>query len=125
MKVYEVISEAKQARPTKRQSQSSKGMHLFGDAEKANSDYVQFRLGMAVASTDGKTMPNIDAKSWIGKKKAAFPYTQEEADMLKLAYKAVGADYKDLNHGDMKSKELDTINKSSPVSKPKRNKYGV
>lgn len=125
MKVYEVISEARQARPTKRQSQSSKGMHLFGDAEKANSDYVQFRLGMAVASTDGKTMPNIDAKSWIGKKKAAFPYTQEEADMLKLAYKAVGADYKDLNHGDMKSKELDTINKSSPVSKPKRNKYGV
>lgn len=125
MKVYEVISEARQARPTKRQSQSSKGMHLFGDAEKANSDYVQFRLGMAVASTDGKTMPNIDAKSWIGKKKAAFPYTQEEADMLKLAYKAVGADYKDLNHGDMKSKELDTINKVSAVAKPKRNKYGV
>jgi hypothetical protein len=125
MKVYEVISEAKQARPTKRQSQSSKGMHLFGDAEKANSDYVQFRLGMAVASTDGKTMPNIDSKSWIGKKKAAFPYTQEEADMLKLAYKAVGADYKDLNHGDMKSRELDTINKVSSVAKPKRNKYGV
>ena len=125
MKVNEIISEAKQAKITKRQSQSSKGMHLFGDAEKANSDYVQFRVGMAVASTDGKTMPDIDPKSWIGKKKAAFPYTQEEADMLKLAYKAVGASYEDLNHGDLESKELDTTNKVSTVAKPKRNKYGV
>jgi len=45
--------------------------------------------------------------------------------MLKQAYKAVGANYKDLNHGDMESKELDTINKTSPVAAPKRNKYGV
>ncbi len=125
MKIYEIISEAKEAKLTKRQSQSSKGIHTFGDAEKANSDYVQFRVGMAAAATDGKTMPDIDAKSWIGKKKASFPYTKEEADILKMAYKAAGADYKDLNHGDLESKELDTVNKVSPVSKPKRNKYGV
>lgn len=125
MKIREIISEAKSAKLTKRQSQSSKGIHTFGDAEKANSDYVQFRVGMAAASTDGKTMPDIDPKSWIGKKKAAFPYTKEEADILKMAYKAAGASYTDLNHGDMESKELDTVQKNSPVAKPKRNKYGV
>jgi hypothetical protein len=125
MKVLEIINETKEAKLTKRQSQSSTGIHTFGDAEKANSDYVQFRVGMAAASTDGKTMPDIDAKSWIGKKKAAFPYTKEEADILKMAYKAAGASYTDLNHGDLESKELDNINKISPVSKPKRNKYGV
>lgn len=125
MKVNEIISEAKEAKMTKRQSQSSKGIHTFGDAEKANSDYVQFRVGMAAAATDGKTMPDIDAKSWIGKKKASFPYTKEEADILKMAYKAAGASYTDLNHGDMESKELDSTYKTSPVSKPKRNKYGV
>ncbi len=127
MKVNEIITEAKikQAKMTKRQNQSTRGVNLFGDAERANSDYVQFRVGMAVASTDGKTAPNIDAKSWIGKKKGAFPYTKQEQDMLKLAYKAAGADYDDINHGDMESKELDSINKISPVAKPKRNKYGV
>lgn len=125
MKIYEIIAEAKEAKLTKRQSQSSKGIHTFGDAERANSDYVQFRVGMAAASTDGKTMPDIDPKSWIGKKKAAFPYTKEEADILKMAYKAAGASYTDLNHGDLESKELDSTYKTSPVSKQKRNKYGV
>lgn len=125
MKVLEIINETKEAKLTKRQSQSSRGIHTFGDAEKANSDYVQFRVGMAAAATDGKTMPDIDAKSWIGKKKASFPYTKEEADILKMAYKAAGASYTDLNHGDLESRELDNTNKISPVSKPKRNKYGV
>jgi hypothetical protein len=45
--------------------------------------------------------------------------------MLKQAYKAVGATYQDLNHGDMESKELGTVNTTSPVAKPKKNKYGV
>jgi hypothetical protein len=127
MKVYEIVNEAKvkQAKMTKRQNQSTRGVHLFGDAEKANSDYVQFRVGMAAAATDGKTMPDIDAKSWIGKKKGAFPYTKEEADILKMAYKAAGADYDDLNHGDMNSKELDSTQKVSPVAKRKTNKYGI
>jgi len=127
MKVSEVITEAKvkQAKMTKRQNQSTLGVNLFSDAEKANSDYVQFRVGMAAAATDGKTMPDIDAKSWIGKKKAAFPYTKEEQDILKIAYKAAGAKYDDLNNGDLASKELDSVNKTSPVAKPKRNKYGV
>lgn len=125
MKVNEIISEAKEGKLTKRQQQATRGVHTFGDAEKANSDYVQFRVGMAAAATDGKTPPDIDAKSWIGKRKASFPYTKEEADILKMAYKAAGADYKDLNHGNMNSEELDTVNKTSPVSKPKRNKYGV
>lgn len=127
MKVQEIITEAKikQAKMTKRQNQATRGAHLFGDAEKANSDYVQFRVGMAAASTDGKTKPDIDAKTWIGKKKAAFPYTKEEADMLKMAYKVAGASYNDLNNGDMRSKELDTVHKTSPVNKPKRNKYGI
>lgn len=125
MKVREIINEVRGTKLTKRQSQSSAGIHTFGDAERANSDYVQFRVGMAAAATDGKTMPDIDAKSWIGKKKAAFPYTKEEADILKMAYKAAGASYKDLNKGDLESKELDTVQKNSPVSKPKRNKYGV
>jgi len=125
MKVYDIITEVSQPKPTKRQSQSSKGMNIYGDKEKADSTYVAFKLGQAMASTDGKTKPEIDAKSWYGKKKTVHPYTKEEQDMFVQAAKAVGADYTDLNHGDMQSRELDSTNKTSPVAKIKTNKYGV
>ena len=125
MKVTEIISEAKRAKITKRQSQSSRGISIYGDAERANSDYVAFKLGQAMACTDGKAVPEIDAKSWHGKKKTIHPYTDVENEMFKKAAKAVGADYTDLNHGDMRSLELDSIQKHSPIAKPKRNKYGV
>ena len=125
MKVIDIISEAKQAKISKRQSQSSRGISTYGDSEKMNSDYVAFKLGQAMAGSDGKTAPEIDAKSWHGKKKTVHPYTEVENEMFKKAAKAVGADYTDLNHGDMESKELDTTNKISPVAKIKKNKYGI
>lgn len=127
MRAKEFIQEAKssQSKITKRQQQSTAGLNTYSDGERWNSDYVAYRLGMAVASTDGTNTPNMDAKSWIGKSKSTHPYTQEEQEMLKKAYKAVGANYQDLNHGDIKSQELDTINNSSPVAKIKRNKYGI
>lgn len=125
MKVIDIISEAKQAKITKRQNQSSRGISIYGDAEKANSDYVAFKLGQAMAGSDGTTPIDIDAKSWHGKKKTVHPYTEVENEMFKQAAKAVGASYTDLNHGDMKSKELDSTNKISPVAKIKKNKYGV
>jgi hypothetical protein len=125
MKVYDIITEVSQPKPTKRQSQSSRGLNIYGDSEKANSDYVAFKLGQAMAGTDGKTKPDIDAKSWHGKKKTIHPYTEIEQEMFKQAAKAVGANYKDLNNGDMRSLELETTNTVSPVAKPKRNKYGV
>ena len=45
--------------------------------------------------------------------------------MFEKAAKAVGANYTDLNNGNMNSMELETTNKVSPVAAPKRNKYGV
>jgi hypothetical protein len=125
MKIYEIITEVRQPKPTKRQNQSSRGMNIYGDAERANSDYVAFKLGQAMAATDGTTVPDVDGKSWHGKKKTIHPYTEIEQQMFEKAAKAVGADYEDLNKGNMKSMELDTTNKVSPVAKPTRNKYGV
>lgn len=125
MKIYEIITEVRQPKPTKRQSQSSRGLSIYGDSEKANSDYVAFKLGQAMAGTDGKSKPDLDGKSWHGKKKTIHPYTEVEHEMFKQAAKVVGADYHDLNKGDMRSLELETTNTTSPVAKPKRNKYGI
>jgi hypothetical protein len=119
------LQEATEKKITKRQQQSSTGLNTYSDGEKWNGDYVAYRLGMAAASTDGKNEPNMDAKSWVGKSKSTHPYTKEEQEILKKAYKAVGAKYKDLNHGDMRSLELDDTNKISPIAKTKKNRYGV
>jgi hypothetical protein len=125
MKVFEIITETKTGKITKRQSQSSRGISTYGDAERANGDYVAFKLGQAMAMSNGKDPIDINAKSWHGKKKTVHPYTDIENEMFKQAAKAVGAAYDDVNQGDMRSLELDSTNKTSPVAKPKKNKYGV
>ena len=119
------LAESTQKKITKRVQQSTTGLNTYGDSEKVSGDYTSYRLGMAVAGANGKDPIDMKAKSWVGKKKTTHPYTKEEQDMLKQAYKVVGASYKDLNGGDMNSLELDSTNKTSPVAKPKRNKYGV
>jgi len=115
MRAHEFISESSQKKISKRQSQSSVGLNTYGDSEHVSGDYTAYRLGMAVAGANGKDPLIMPAKSWIGKQKSTHPYTKEEQEMLKQAYKAVGAEYTDLNHGDMKSKELDDTYKTSPI----------
>jgi len=124
MKIKEIVLE--QAGKLKdRQRLAQRGMNKFSDAKKWNGDYTLYRLGLAVASTDGKTMPDVNDESWVGKWKLAAPYTQLEQDMLNLAYKAVDANVEDINKGDLRSQEGPTINRTSPVPEKKKNKYGV
>lgn len=128
MKVREIISEAAGSKLSKREQEATAGLHTYDDGPSLGtfgSDYGQYRLMMALACADGKTPPNMDATSWIAKKKTAHPYTDVEAEMLKQSYGVIGLKYDDLNKGDTKSKELDSTNKTSPIAKPKRNKYGV
>ena len=116
MRAKEFIVEKKEGKLTKRQQQPSRGIHRYGDGEHISGDYTAWKLGQAVALADGSGKElDIDAKSWAGKRKTAHPYSQVEADMLKQAYKAVGADWQDMNHGNMNSEELDTTNKYGPV----------
>ena len=125
IKEMTAMLESSQAKMSKRQQQSTRGVNTYGDSEHMSGDYTAYRLGMAVAGANGKDPIEMKAKSWIGKSKSTHPYTQEEQDMLKQAYKVVGATYQDTNKGDMESRELDGTHKVSPVAKPKRNKYGV
>ena len=116
MKILELITERKAGKLSKRQQNSTRGLHLFSDAEKANSDYTFNRVGLAAAMCDGTNNPDVDYLSWLGKRKVTAPYTKVEADILKQAYKLAGADHTDLNHGDMNSKELSSTNTVSPVA---------
>jgi hypothetical protein len=124
MKINEVIAESV-GKLSKRQQQSTRGLNKFTDGDRWNGDYTLYRLGLAVASTDGKSVPDTDKESWVGKWKVAAPYSQVDQDMLEKAYQAVGANYEDINHGDMRSQELESTNKASPVAVKKKNKYGI
>lgn len=116
MRAKEFINEARKApRPSKRQSQSSVGMEKFRDPGGYDRVYELNRIMMAVASADGENKPEMDSESWSGRFNTAHPYTEVEQKMLKQAFKLVGSDYVDFNHGDLRSKELDSTQTKSPV----------
>lgn len=126
MKIKEIIAEVRAGNIPDNFKQSSAGLHTFSDAERANTDYTHYRLGLALACSDGKgQLIDMDPKTFYGKKHTAHPYTKEEEAMLKQSYKLVGANYKDLNKGNLNSMEVSDTNKVSPTAKPKKNKYGV
>lgn len=127
MRAKEFIKESVNGKVPEAEHQASVGMHIYdeGDGSTWASDYKLYRLGLAVACTDGTSIPEMDQQSWVGKKKTAHPYTKLESEMLKRAYLAVGADYEDANNGDLRSLELPDTNKVSPVAKKQKNQYGV
>ena len=92
-----------------------RGLHKFRDPGGYDRTYELNRIMMAVASADGTTPLEIDAETWSGRYNTAHPYTDIESKMLKQAYKAVGSDIVDLNHGDDESTELPDTNTQSIV----------
>lgn len=127
MKIKEIVAENKVGNVPKRFQNATVGLDKFRDEQFADRVYELNRVMMAVAASDGVNplSPQIDSESWAGRNNIAIPYTEIEQKMLRQAFGAVGSHYKDLNNGDLKSKELKSVNKASPISKPKRNKYGV
>jgi hypothetical protein len=115
MRANEFVSESKIGKIGNRKQMATKGLHKFRDNNAADRIYELNRIMMAAAATDGTFVPNMDGESWAGRYNIAVPYTQQEQDMLLMAYKAAGSDYHDLNKGDLKSKELDGTNTQSTV----------
>ena len=115
MRAREFVTE-RDGKIGKRRQAATKGLTVFKDGERSNSDYTLNRVMMAVAMADGSgDVISMDEKSWIGKQRGAFPYTEIEHEMMKQAFRAAGAVYTDLNAGDMDSEELESTNKQSPI----------
>lgn len=115
MRAHEFLVERKIAHPTKRQSNATVGLHKFRDPGGYDRTYELNRIMMATACSDGVTPLALDAETWSGRYNTAHPYTAIEAEMLKQAYKAVGSEIHDLNHGDLESQEAPGTNTKSLV----------
>jgi hypothetical protein len=116
MRAHEFLIEKHIGKIGQRRSQATIGLNKFRDADLADRVYELNRVMMAAAATDGTFVPDIDNESWAGRYNLAMPYTDIEQSMLEKAFKAVGSDHEDLNRGDLKSKELESTNKRSPVT---------
>jgi hypothetical protein len=114
VRAHEFITEGNKGKVSARQQQSTVGLNIFA-ATQYDRTYDLNRVMMAVASTDGTTVPDLNRESWVGKNNTAHPYTEVEQDMLKIAYKAAGIPFKDLNKGDLDSEELDSTQDQSPI----------
>lgn len=115
MRAREFIAE-QVGKPGHRIQQATRGLNLFRDKKRTNSDYTLNRVMMAVACADGTDQPvSIEDQSWVGTRRSAHPYTEVEQKMLKQAYRAAGAEFDDVNNGDMDSEECSDTNKVSPI----------
>jgi len=115
MRAHEFLIEKHSGKIGKRRSQATVGLNKFRDVDLADRVYELNRVMMAAACTDGTFVPKIDHESWAGRYNVAMPYTEVEQDMIEKAFQAVGSDHQDLNHGDLRSQELESTNKQSPV----------
>ena len=114
MRAHEFITEGDKGKVSARQQQATVGLNIFA-ATQYDRTYDLNRVMMAVASTDGTSIPDLNRESWVGKNNTAHPYTDVEQDMLKIAYKAAGIPFQDLNKGDLDSEELDSTQDQSPI----------
>ena len=116
MRAIEFINESTMGKISKRHREATRGLNIFSKKiDSYDRLYDLNRLMMAVASSDGVNTIEMPAESWVGKHNTAHAYTKEEQNMLKLAYKAAGLAYVDLNKGDLDSEELPDTNTKSVV----------
>lgn len=123
MRAKEFINEnRKELR--KSQQQSLPNLVTSHQLDNNNHPYLAYRFGVALAAS-----PEIDSKFYdegpMGSDFTMMDYTDADAEIRIAAAKRMGVKFeKGTGRG---SEELsDTIiNKVSPVSKPKKNKYGV
>lgn len=116
MRAIEFLVEKQEGKLSKRIQQATVGLHRFRDPGGYDRAYELNRVMMAAACADGTDTPiDMDQASWVGKYNTASPYTEEEHKMLKQAFRAVGSETHDLNHGDLRSQEVESTNKLSPI----------
>lgn len=121
MRAHEFINESKKPlRKTSRQSlpNLTTAPHLDNN----NHPYLAYRFGVALAPSPD--VEGIYDEGPIGSAFSMLDYTEGEEAIRTAAAKKMGIKFtKGTGKGSEEMK--DVVNTTSPVAKPKRNKYGV
>ncbi len=124
MKIRDVINEGGMKKISPEQKAAMKNASTLPALNMSTgSNYMNYRMGIAMAGAP--TFPTkMEADNWIGGDPLLSTYTDEEFEMVKAAARQVGAGTIQ-NWSGKRSEEVADVNKTSPVAKKKKNKYGV
>lgn len=135
MKINEIITES---------TTTGSGTHAKGDTLKMSDEshaaiqnastfpslnmstgsaYMNYRMGIAMAGAPDYPT-KMAADNWIGGDPLLSTYTDVEMEIINKAAEQVGAG-KPQRWSSKRSEEIPSVNKTSVVAKPKKNKYGV
>jgi hypothetical protein len=117
MKITEIVTEAKLRKGARA---AIPDLESYPKLDNNNNPYLAYRFGMELA---GSPDVDVDKQGGFGSEFATVAYTDADRKIIDHAKKKFGIPTK--KQTSKKSKELDNVNKTSPVAKPKKNKYGV
>ena len=120
MRIKEIVKEStKPLRKSAEQSLPNLTSSRFLDNN--NHPYLAYRFGVALAPSPDTS--DIHDRGPIGSDFTMIDYSDGDAEIRKAAAKKMGIKF-DRGTG-RGSEELASVNKVSPVARPKFNKYGV
>jgi hypothetical protein len=117
MKISEIVSESKLRKGTRN---GLSNVQSYPKLDNNANPYLAYRFGMELAGSPDRDM---EQRGPIGSEFTTIGYSDADQEIIDHAANKFGLTRK--THGGKGSVELDKVNKTSPVAKPKRNKYGV
>lgn len=121
MKIREILSEAPNTQPLRKSAKDAiPDLAIYSQLDNNNHPYLSYRFGVALAGSPDRDMAQHGP---IGGQFVMSDYTDGDNKIRQGAEKIMGLKHKQASS--TKSKEMDFINKTSPVAAKKKNKYGV
>lgn len=117
MKINEIIVEDNLRKGTRN---SLSNIQSYPKLDNNANPYLAYRFGMELA---GSPDNDIEQRGPIGSEFTTIGYSDADQEIIDHASTKFGLIRK--THGGKGSVENNTVNSTSPVAKPKRNKYGV
>ena len=116
MRLSEIVSEGKVTKLRKGVKNAQRSVETVRDPDGIDRFYHLNRMMMAMAVADGSNTKAVDVpiSTWAEKNNTAHPYTDEEHNMVHAALNTIPSKHKSISKRSP-SKELPSVNKSSPV----------
>jgi hypothetical protein len=119
LRANEFIKES--TKPLRKSAKDSiSGLRKNSTLDNNSHPYLAYRMGVAMAGSPDETM---DQHGPLGSSFITLDYTDADTKIRKGAEKVMGVKSQEVTGKG--SVETDNVNTSSPVAKPKKNKYGV
>lgn len=117
MKINEFVIEDKLRKGT---TNALPNVQSYPKLDNNANPYLAYRYGIELAVSPSR---DIEQRGPIGSEFTTIGYSDADEEIIDHASKKFGLKRK--THGGKGSVENNSVNSSSPVPKPKRNKYGV